>query len=884
MPTAAHKKSSRTNKLAPKAKPASNTKAKATAKVVPVAPVALPPPLPASAETASTAPFSLERTIHNPNASADRPADVLRSLIQRHLVSTLARHTGSATPRDWWVATALAVRDTIHERMIATQAVHNSENVRRVYYFSLEYLMGRLFGNNLLSTGLLDTARTALESLGQNFERIRDAEVDMGLGNGGLGRLAACFLDSLATLDYPALGYGIYYEFGLFRQEFIKGNQVEHPDGWMIFGDPWEVVRPEYSVQVQLYGRVENVFDDRGNYRPHWVGTKTILGVPHDIPIAGFGTKTVNLLRLWASKSTEDFDLAAFNRGGYVEAVHEKAVGETVSKVLYPNDKTENGKELRLVQQYFFSACSLRDIIRRHFRNPGNFWDNFATKVAVQLNDTHPTVAILELMRILLDEQHFEWSRAWPIVNATFAYTNHTLLPEALERWGVALFERVLPRHLQIIFEINERLMQTLEAQWPGDNEKKRICSLIEENGHKMVRMANLAVVGSHAVNGVAALHTALLKKHLFPEFDSLYPGKFQNKTNGITPRRWLLKSNPRLAELITRKLGSPFGWARNLDLLRGLEKFADKADFQREFMAIKRANKVDLAAVIKAECGVEVSPDAIFDVQIKRLHEYKRQHLNLLHILVLYRRLLQNPDLDLVPRVFIFGAKAAPGYDVAKNIIRAINVIGAHINADARIKGKLKIAFLPNYRVSLAEKIIPAADLSEQISTAGKEASGTGNMKLMANGALTIGTLDGANVEIHEEVGEENIFIFGLTVEEVEALYAKGYNARDYYNQDEELRAVIDWLGSDYWTPGEGGAFAQLHGTLMHDGDPFLVLADFRAYCDTQARVDAAYRDAAGWAKKAILNTARVGKFSSDRTIREYANDIWKLTPAPVK
>jgi len=487
-------------------------------------------------------PAALPHRPHN-----DSPEVILRSLIERHLISTLARNPGSATPRDWWVATALAVRDTIHERMIATQGVHNDGNVRRLYYFSLEYLMGRLFGNNLLATGLLATARTALESLGQDFEQIREAETDMGLGNGGLGRLAACFLDSLATLDYPALGYGIYYEYGLFKQAFLNGQQVERPDNWIIFGSPWEVMRPEYIQQVRLFGRVENVFDDRGNYRPRWVDTKTILGVPHDIPIAGYGTGTVNLLRLWASKSTEDFDLAAFNRGGYVEAVREKAVGETVSKVLYPNDKTENGKELRLMQQYFFVACSLRDIIRRHLRNPANAWANFADKVAVQLNDTHPAIAIVELLRILLDEENMEWDAAWAITSRTFAYTNHTLLPEALEKWSVGLFEHVLPRHLQIIYAINERLMLAVEKQWPGDDWKKTVCSLIEENGHKQVRMANLSVVGSHAVNGVAALHTALLKKDLFPEFDALYPGKFQNKTNGITPRRWLLKSNPRL-------------------------------------------------------------------------------------------------------------------------------------------------------------------------------------------------------------------------------------------------------------------------------------------------------------------------------------------------
>lgn len=861
--SSAAKTSAVRNTLSPAAAPASNGGASALS------------------STSPFEPMTMLSAIHHRQTTIDSSEEVMRSLIQRHLVSTLARHTGSATPRDWWVATVLALRDTIHERMIATQAVHNAQNVRRIYYFSLEYLMGRLFGNNLIATGLYDTARAALHALGQDFETIRDSEVDMGLGNGGLGRLAACFLDSLATLDYPALGYGIYYEFGLFKQGFVNGHQVEHPDNWIIFGDPWEIVRPEYTQEVRLYGRVENIFDDRGNYRPRWVDTKTILGVPHDIPIAGFGTNTVNLLRLWASKATEDFDLAAFNSGGYVEAVREKAIGETVSKVLYPNDKSEAGKELRLVQQYFFVACSLRDILRRHFRTPGNSWENFADKVAVQLNDTHPAISIVELMRILLDEHHLGWDTAWSIVTRTFAYTNHTLLPEALEKWSVGLFERVLPRHLQIIYDINARLMQIVEAKWPGDNEKKRICSLIEENNGKAVRMANLAVAGSHAVNGVAALHTALLKKHLFPEFDALYPNKFQNKTNGITPRRWLLKCNPRLAALLNDRLGT--GWARDLDQLRGLEKFAGDAAFQREFMAIKRANKVDLATVIMAECGINVSPDALFDVQIKRLHEYKRQHLNLLHVMALYRRLLQNPNLDIVPRVFIFAAKAAPGYDLAKNIIRAINVIGTRINGDARLGGKLKVAFLPNYRVSLAEKIIPAADLSEQISTAGKEASGTGNMKLSLNGALTIGTLDGANVEIKEEVGDENIFIFGMTVEEVEALSASGYNPWDYYRRDEELRAIIDWLGSDYFTPGEHGAFAQLHGSLVHGGDPYKVLADFRSYSDCQARIDAAYRDSGKWAKMAILNTARMGKFSSDRTIREYADEIWNLRPAVV-
>ncbi len=777
----------------------------------------------------------------------------------------------------------MAVREEISSRLIQTQQVHNEANVRRLYYLSLEYLMGRLMEANLQNTGLTEAARNALSGLGVDLDQISELEVDMGLGNGGLGRLAACFLDSLATLDYPAVGYGIHYEFGLFKQEFINGHQVEHPDNWMIFGTPWEICRAEYTQHIQLYGRVENVFDDRGNYQPRWVDTKQILGVPYDIPIAGYGTRTCNFLRLWASRSTEDFDLSAFNSGGYVEAVREKAIGETISKVLYPNDKTENGKELRLIQQYFFVACSLRDLIRRHFRVPGNGWNNFADKVVIQLNDTHPAVAVAELQRILIDEERMAWDSAWSIVTRTFGYTNHTLLPEALEKWSLPLFTRVLPRHTQIIFEINRRVMETVEARWPGDNDKKRICSLVEEGGAKAFRMANLSVVGSHAVNGVAALHTQLLKKDLFPEFDELYPGKFQNKTNGVTPRRWLLDCNPDLAALLRETLGHA-DWARDLDQLRALENYADDPVFQDRFMAVKRENKRFLADVIARECGVTVSPDALFDVQIKRLHEYKRQHLNLLHILTLYRRLLQNPALDIVPRVFVFGAKAAPGYDLAKNIIRAINVIGKRINEDARIGGKLKVAYLPNYRVSLAEKIVPAADLSEQISTAGKEASGTGNMKLALNGALTIGTLDGANVEIREEVGDENIFIFGLTVPEVEALDARGYSPWDYYHRDEELRAVIDWLGSDYFTPGEHHAFGALHHSLTGGGDHYKVLADFRSYVQAHERADAAFRDRRRWARMAILNTARVGKFSSDRTIHEYARDIWSLPAVAVR
>jgi starch phosphorylase len=587
----------------------------------------------------------------------------------------------------------------------------------------------------------------------------------------------------------------------------------------------------------------------------------------------------VNYLRLWESTASRDFDLDVFNRGGYVDAVREKAESESISKVLYPNDSTEGGKELRLVQQYFFVACSLQDIISRH-RRSNDTWDSLPDKAAIQLNDTHPAIAVVELMRILIDDEMLPWDQAWEICTKTFAYTNHTLLPEALEKWSVPLFERVLPRHLQIIFEINRRFLDEVVAkEWPGDTQKLAELSLIEEGAPQQIRMAYLAVVGSHTVNGVAALHTELLKKHLFATFHALYPGKIQNKTNGITPRRWLKACNPELSSLIDQKIGNE--WPGDLDRLRELENYADDSDFQQEFMAIKRRNKERLAALIKDECGIEVSPDALFDVQIKRLHEYKRQHLNLLNILTQYRRLLQNPDLSMVPRVYVFGAKAAPGYELAKEIIYAINAVGEVINKDERIRDKIKVAFIPNYRVSAAEIIIPAADLSEQISTAGKEASGTGNMKLALNGALTIGTLDGANVEIGEEVGDDNIFIFGLTVEEVEALWAGGYCSIDYYWKDEELREIIDWISSDSFAPR--GTFAGIRNNLLDGGDPYLALADYRAYVEAQAEVDEAFKDEAGWAKKAILNTARVGKFSSDRTIREYAEEIWNLPSVKV-
>ncbi len=799
----------------------------------------------------------------------------LKEAISNHLLFTLAHDPNTAQIRHWWIATCLAVRDRALATSFKTMANHRKQNVRRVHYLSLEYLMGRLLENNLRNMGLYDPAKAALAELGQDLEAIVNREPDMGLGNGGLGRLAACFMDSLSTMDLPAVGYGIHYEFGLFRQEFINGKQNEQPDPWARNGNPWKIDRPEYSVQVNLYGNVTQHFDDKGNVLYKWENTKPIMGLPWDIPIIGFEGHTINFLRLWESRATDEFNLKVFNEGSYVAALHEKAAGETVSKILYPNDTTENGKELRLVQQYFFVACSLSDIIRRYKRdNKG--WESFPEKIAVQLNDTHPAVAIPELMRILIDIEGLAWAKAWDICQRVFSYTNHTLLPEALETWSVPLFQRVLPRHLQIIYDINAHLLKNVvSVKWPGDAEKLRVLSIIDERGAKSVRMAHLSVHGSHATNGVAALHSRLLVEKLFPEFNELYPGRFTNVTNGITPRRWLMVCNPELTSLINESIGTE--WTTDASKLRELDRFAEDASFQERFRTIKRGHKVTLAKVIHDLTGYTVSPDALFDVQIKRLHEYKRQHLNLLNILTLYHRLLQNPDMEMQPRVFLFAAKAAPGYYLAKNIIHAINAVAAKVNNDERIKGKLKVIFLPNYGVTLAERIIPAADLSEQISTAGKEASGTGNMKLALNGALTIGTLDGANVEIKDEVGNDNIFIFGLTVEEVELLLSKGYNPWDYYWNDPELRHAIDWISSDYFT-GNADDFKPLRGSLLEGGDPYLVCADYRAYVDCQDQVDIAYRNTPYWTKMSILNTARMGFFSSDRTIMEYADKIWHM------
>lgn len=805
----------------------------------------------------------------------DNSVEGMKNSIVFHLETSLARERESASARDWWVSTALAIRDRIMLSLIDTTRRQRGSDARRVYYMSLEYLVGRLAEDCLVNLGLLDATKQALSELGQNYDDVMNAEVDMGLGNGGLGRLAACFQDSLATLDYPAVGYGIRYEFGLFTQSFENGKQVESPDNWLKYGSPWEIVRPEYTTKVKVGGYVESTMSDRGDWMPVWRHQAEFLGVPWDIPVVGYGARTVNFLRLWESRASNEFDLNAFNEGGYAQAVHEKAMSETISKVLYPNDKTENGKLLRLMQQYFFVSCSLQDIIRRYLSQHSD-WSEFTQKVVIQLNDTHPAIAVPELMRLFVDEYHMDWDSAWAICTKVFAYTNHTLLPEALEKWSVTFFEKLLPRHLQIIYEINARWLKQVAKKYPNNPQKLEALSIIEESQPKMVRMAYLAVVGSFSVNGVAQLHTELLKASVLKDFADMSPEKFNNKTNGVTPRRWLKVCNPGLSKLIDSKIGD--SWVTDLDKLKGLEKYADDPSFQRDFMAVKLENKRKMADIIRAECAVDVNPEAMFDVQIKRLHEYKRQHLKLLHILTLYRQLLHNPDMDIPQRVFIFGAKAAPGYDIAKNIIYAINKVGEKINSDKRIKDKLKVVFMPNYRVSSAMNIIPSADLSEQISTAGKEASGTSNMKLALNGAVTMGTLDGANVEIKEAVGDDNIFIFGMTVEEVQQLRARGYNPWEYYANNPNLKDALDWLVSDYFMPGDTNAFMPLRKSVLDWGDPFMVCADYQAYCDAQKKADEAFSDKPRWAKMAILNTARIGRFSSDRTIREYAEDIWNL------
>ncbi|WP_160060785.1 glycogen/starch/alpha-glucan phosphorylase [Psychromonas sp. L1A2] len=804
--------------------------------------------------------------------------------MQQAIIDRLRKGIGTdrykANNKAWWNATCQAVNELVFEKLTQTQQNHSKKDTRAVNYLSLEFLMGRLLSNNLQNLEVFKVTEDALKALGKDLYELCDEEPDMALGNGGLGRLAACFIDSLATLGYPAIGYGIHYEHGLFKQEFQDGRQIERPDTWREYGNPWEICRPESIQFVPLYGYVETVFDQKDGPRKVWHAGQKLKGVPWDIPIVGYGAKTVNILRLWESRAHEAFDWDVFNAGGYVDSQVEKSKAETVSKVLYPNDSTDAGKELRLIQQYFFCACSVKDILRR-FKRANKDWSLLPKKVAIQLNDTHPTIAIPELMRILIDEENLDWATAWGICQETFAYTNHTLLPEALEKWSVALFEKVLPRHLEIIYEINAQFLTNIvEKKWPGDDEKKQKLSIIEESQPRMVRMANLCVITAYKVNGVAAVHSELVKTDLFPEFHELFPGKLVNVTNGVTPRRWLKACNPGLATLLDETIGDD--WVLNLDKLKGILPKAKEAAFQKRFMDIKKQNKVGLAKIIKDTTGVEVSVDAIFDVQIKRLHEYKRQQLNLIHILTLYKRLLENPDYDMVPRVFLFGAKAAPGYHMAKEIIFALNKIADKVNNDERIKDKLKVVFLPNYRISLAEKMFPAADVSEQISTAGLEASGTGNMKFSLNGALTVGTMDGANIEMAEEIGAEHMFIFGLSVDEVKALKASGYNPYDYYYKNPELKAVLDWLDTDFFTPGHAGLLSDIKRSLLEWGDEYLCLADYASYVAAHQDIDTLYRDQSAWAEKAILNAGAMGKFNSDRSIEDYASKIWKLEKFP--
>ncbi|MCD8350725.1 MAG: glycogen/starch/alpha-glucan phosphorylase [Planctomycetaceae bacterium] len=790
----------------------------------------------------------------------------------------LARDRYTSTKNNRYIALSRAIRDRLIDRWIETQQAHHDDRVKRVYYLSLEFLMGRALGNNVINFKLQDSVEKALDGLGVDWEELREVEVDAGLGNGGLGRLAACFLDSLATLQIPAMGYGLRYNYGIFRQTFENGYQVEHPDNWLQNGNPWEIARPELRIPVRFEGRIEQ-WTENGRPRYRWVDAKPVLGMAYDTPIVGYGGNTVNTLRLWSSYAAEDFDFEDFNRGDYIEAVASKTEAENLTKVLYPNDLHYTGKELRLKQQYLFVACSLWDILRR-FKHDKEPWSEFPNRVAIQMNDTHPSLAVPELMRLLIDQENLEPEQAWEITVKSLGYTNHTLMPEALEKWPVPMMEKLLPRHLQIIYDINFKFMQKVAIAFPGDTQKMGNMSLIEESEPKQVRMANLCIVGSHSTNGVAAIHTELLKSRVVPDFADMYPERFNSKTNGITQRRWLLKANPPLADLITSRIGDR--WIMDLDHLRELEKYADDAEFQAQFRETRRKAKLALVEHVKKENGFILNPDSIFDTEVKRLHEYKRQLMNALHIIMLYNRLRRNPNMEWTPQTFLFGAKAAPGYEMAKLIIKLINNVANVVNNDPAIGDKLKVYFLPNYRVSLAEKIIPATDVSEQISTAGTEASGTGNMKFMLNGALTIGTLDGANIEIMEEVGRENMYIFGLDAEQAKDI-TKDYDPMALYQQNEEIRDALDLLFGGHFSVGEGPIFEPIRKALLEWGDRYLLIADLPSYAEAHAKLQADYRDQAAWTRKSILNTARSGKFSSDRTIMEYAQEIWHTPPHPL-
>ena len=784
-----------------------------------------------------------------------------------------------ATRNDYYMALAYAVRDRMLQRWISTAATYTREASRTVAYLSAEFLMGPHLGNNLLNLGITDTVRLGLAELGLNLEDLLRQEEEPGLGSGGLGRLAACFIDSLATLEIPSLGYGIRYEFGIFQQQIVDGWQVEKTDKWLRFGNPWELARPEWAVSVKFGGTTEHYIDDRECPRVRWMPHKIVHGVPYDTLILGYRTNTANTLRLWSAEAPESFDFAAFNSGDYYGAVNQKVTSENLSKVLYPNDEQLRGKELRLEQQYFFVSCSIQDMFRI-VRTQGVPLEQFHEKFAVQLNDTHPAVAIAELMRLLIDDYAVSWTEAWNVTTRTFAYTNHTLLPEALERWPLEVFGRVLPRHLQIIYDINAHFLEEVRMRFLGDEERIRRMSIIDDSDQRYVRMAHLACIGSHSINGVAALHTELLKRDVLRDFYELWPRKFSNKTNGVTPRRWLALSNPLLAELITEHIGP--GWIKDLAELKRLEPLAEDAAFRARWRDIKLKNKRSLAALALERTGIRIDPDSIYDVLVKRIHEYKRQHLKVLHIVSLYHGLKSNPGLALVPRTFIFGGKAAPGYHLAKLMIKLITAVGDVINRDPDVRGRLKLVFLPNFNVTNAQHVYPAADLSEQISTAGKEASGTGNMKFCMNGALTIGTLDGANIEMREEIGAENFFLFGLSVEEVLALKSRGYRPMDYYAANQQLREVIDLLRSGFFTRGDTAVLQPLMDNLMQY-DPYMLFADFASYVECQEKVSAAYRDAEHWTRMAILNTARSGKFSSDRSIREYSADIWQVESVPI-
>jgi starch phosphorylase len=813
-------------------------------------------------------------------AAASVTSESLRQAIADHLYHSLGKAVQSASKHDIYMALSLAVRDQLIDRWRKTTEAHYAANPKFAYYLSAEYMLGKQLPQNLLYTDLTEVARAALAKVGMNLDEVIEMESEPGLGNGGLGRLAACFVDSLATLDLPAVGYGIRYEFGIFRQTFMDGWQVEQPDTWLLRGNPWEFIQPDDMIEVGFGGHTERYTDERGRTRVRWLPVQKVLGEPCTTLAPGYGTTTVNILRLWRARAAEEFDFQMFDTGNYAQAVEQKIYSENISKVLYPNDMLPQGRELRLRQQYFFVACSLRDIIRR-FRLRNNDWNTFSQKAAIQLNDTHPVIAIPELMRILMDEEGLDWEQAWRITQATFAYTCHTLLPEALEKWPVSLFEYLLPRHLEIIYEINQVFLDDVRARYPGDNGRVARMSLIEEGATRQVRMAHLATVGSFAVNGVAELHSQLLRQQTLADFGNMYPERFQNKTNGVSPRRFMKLANPRLCNLITARIGD--GWVNDMERLRELEAHVDDPDFRAEWRVIKERNKQDLAAFVRQSTGVAVNPAAIMDVMVKRLHEYKRQMLKIFHIVALYQRLLDNPALEIAPRTFLFGAKSASGYATAKLIIKLINSVAEVVNNDPIVAGRLRVVFPANFNVTMGQIIYPGADLSEQISMAGKEASGTGNMKFALNGALTIGTLDGANIEIRELVGPENFFLFGLDAAEVFELKARGYHPRAYYNANGVLKRVLDAIASGVFSRNNPGLFRPLTEALLNH-DEYLVLADFQPYLDCQDQVDRAYGNQDQWTRMSILNSARCGFFSSDRTIREYAHDVWRLTPVKIE